>query len=71
MAVSGKPKPSTRRIRSRRSHFDTRLGSVEMTDLVELALVHRLFDGLERVGASDESFNSPSRGRPQESLRRP
>jgi hypothetical protein len=30
IVVTGSPSASTRRIRSRRSHFDTRLGSVEM-----------------------------------------
>src|SRR6185436_8439814 len=30
IAVTGRPSPSTRRIRSRRSHLDVLLGSVEM-----------------------------------------
>ena len=64
IAVTGRPNPSTRRIRSRRSHFDARLGSVEIDDLVEVALAHRVMDGLERVRSADQSFDISSRRTP-------
>ena len=74
IVVTGRPKPSTRRIRSRRSHFDTRLGSVEIVDLIEVALPHRVPDRLERVGTANQSFDFSSRGllhQPERTLQRP
>jgi len=54
MWVTGSPVVrSTRDGKSSLSHFEARIGSVETINLVEVAEVHRVFDGGERVAVAD------------------
>jgi len=63
IAVTGSPSPSTRWIRSRRSHFDVRLGSVEM--MISSKSPSRSASRTDSKGSdppTSQSFDVSSRG---------
>ena len=61
IVVTGTPSRSIRCGRSRRSHSDTRLGKVETITSVELVLVKRGLDRLERVRLADDPLHGSAR----------
>jgi hypothetical protein len=74
VAVTGRPSAPTRRIRSRRNHFETRFGSVEMMISSKRPVADGAPHRLERIRSADESLNRTSGGalqQRQSALQRP